>query len=179
MSKFTQALGYLLPRGYAWPQATGSTLQKLVSGFARAYEEFHAFVDQAYREWLPTRTQQRLGEWEEALGLPDPWTPPGGSLAVRRTRVLARLRGTELPYIDSSPASPGVIEAKCLALGYSVNVSYRIPARCKVTRCGGRFGALDGVLIISMAGPGPAPDELVGFLNRIVPARFSWQFLYT
>lgn len=178
MSRFSQALSYLLPSGFAWPREPGSVLMRVIQALADNLEEFGRFVDQTYNQWLPTKTQQRMAEWEAATSLPDPWAT-GGTLAQRRTRLLARLRGVQLPLADSSAGAPGVIEAQCAALGYDVTVTYNTPARCGRTRCGGRMGALNGVLVITMPGPGPAPDELDGFLGRIVPARFSWQYNFT
>ena len=178
MSQFLQALASLLPQGYAWPRDPDSVLMRVMEGLAARFEELHEFTGQAVREWQPHTTQSRMAEWEAATSLPDPWTPAGLSLAERRTRLLARLRGLSLPYADSSPAAPAVIEALCAALGYDLEISYDTPARFGTARCGDRFGALDGMLVIRLHGIDPAPAELEGFLNRVMPARYGWHFLY-
>lgn len=192
MEKFLQALAYLLPTGFAWPRDPKSTLMRVLRGVAAVFDELHRYILECVRQWQPHTAVTRLAEWEEAAGLPDPCFGPEQTPALRRSLLLARLRGLELPYDDSSPAAPGAIEAICAALGYTVRVFYNVPFRVGVNRVGDRLGALDGVLYVRISAGGVEPfrvgqnrvgDRLVKtavdlgplecYLRRIVPARYA------
>jgi len=114
------------------------------------------------------------------------------SLDLRRKLLLARLRGPVLAYANSSPASPGAIEAICASLGYTASVCYNVPFRVGRNRVGDRLGKLDGVLYVRVAVSSADPfrvgvnrvgDRLVKvsqdisalecYLRRIVPARYA------
>jgi hypothetical protein len=57
-------------------------------------------------------TETRLDEWEEATGLPDDVSATTSRCGAARP-VLARLRGPQGAYSDSSPACLGALEAVC------------------------------------------------------------------
>lgn len=195
-NRFAQALGALMPLGAAWPRATDSTQASTVRGMAWAFSQLHDWTDWQVMQWQPGTTRMRLGEWETAVGLPESWTPAGLTESQRRARVLARLRGVALPHADSSPAAVGVLSALLATVGYSVTMRYNTPARCGVARCGDHLGALDGVLWITVANSGSNParvgtarcgdrlisraldtTELLGMLDRVLPARFTYQLI--
>ncbi|WP_269758925.1 putative phage tail protein [Variovorax sp. E3] len=163
---------------------------RVLRGIAGTFDEVQRFIEECVRQWQPHTAVTRLAEWEEAVGLPDPCFGPDQTPALRRSLLLARLRGLELAYPDSSPAATGSIEALCAAMGYTVRVFYNVPFRVGRNRVGDRLGALDGVLYIKVTatsapfrvGVNRVGDRLVQvsqdfgplecYLRRIVPARY-------
>lgn len=190
MDKFLQALTYLLPQGFAWPREPSSTLMRVMRAVAGMFEELHLFSRAAVAEWQPITTTTRLAEWEEATGLPDLCFGVDQTEEDRRYMLLLRLRGPDLPYEDSSPAAPEVIEAMCLAVGYVVTVAYNVPFRVS-QRCGSRLGRLDGLLYLTVTLPSgrmrvgsgrvghrliygtKTSSDLACLLNRMLPARYA------
>lgn len=190
IERFLQALVYLLPQGFAWPRAPDSVLMRTMRAIAGMFEALHHFTRSAVAEWQPHSTTTRLAEWEEATGLPDLCFGVNQSIEQRRYLLLMRLRGPDLPYEDSSPAAPAVIEAMCLAVGYTVTVSYNLPFRVG-HRFGKRLGLLDGQLYLTVTlpagrmrvGAGRVGDRLIYgtktssdlacLLDRTLPARFA------
>lgn len=196
MDRFTQALSFLLPTGYAWPRDPDSVLMRVLRGVAAAFTEAHDFMRSTAEQWLPHLTSARLAEWEDATGLPDGCFGAVQTVAIRRQLLLARLRGPTGYYPDSSPAAPGAIEAICANLGYTATVRYNTPFRCARDRVGDRLGALDGKLYVHvvtetepfrvLVGRAGArliertlPDaKLACYLARVVPARYEVIVIY-
>ena len=194
MDKYTQALAHLLPRGFAWPRHPDTVLMRWVAGVAGVFAEFERFAQQTYEQWLPHRTCSRIEEWEAALGLPDPCTGYVDDPVLRRDLMLARLRGFQYAYPDSSPAAPGNIAALCAALGYTVTVSYDTVFRVDRDGVCDRLGS-PGQLFIDMSTMcEPMRVDVDGvdhrlvectadsqillcLLERIVPARFEIMLL--
>lgn len=181
-----ESLAGLLPTGYAWPRAPGSVLMAVIRGLAKIKAGELDTIHAAVEMWQPT-TGRRLAEWEDSVGLPAVWSDPAATDEQRVAEVLFRLRGPDLPYEDSCPSAPAVIEAECARLGYTVEVRYNKPARYGQARYGARYGALNGVLWVLVTGfdrePArygarygtrfaPALDRL-RYLDEIVPARFE------
>lgn len=150
-SAFEQALAHLLPQGAAWPRDAQSVWMRLLAGVAANFAELHDWTLQATREWLPQATRTRLAEWEAATGLPDPCLGPLQEPEARRAAVLARLRGYQGVYADSSPAALGGIQAFINALGVPAQVHYRSPLRVGRDRAGHRLGSNDGRLYVLLA----------------------------
>lgn len=191
MDKFQQSMAALLPQGYAWPRDPDSTLMRLLAGSAAAIREFDAVATQATVEWLPIATRTRLQEWEDAVGLPDQCFGAMQTVAARRSRLLARLRGPSGYYFNSSPASLASIEAICTNLGYPGHVRYNHPFRCGRDRVGRRVGQIDGRLKAVLDAPsrpfrvgqGRVGDRLIlrpaevgqlaCYLQNYVPARYA------
>lgn len=191
MEKFLQALSYLLPTGFAWPRDPDSTLMRVLRGIAGTFDELHQFTTATVAQWQPHTSVTRLAEWEEATGLPDTCFGPDQTEAQRRKMLLARLRGFQPYYPDSSPAAPGSIEAMCAAVGYTVSVFYNVPFRVGRNHVGDRLGALNGILYVRVSvglepfrvGLNRVGDRLVRteqdltpllcYLRRIVPARYA------
>lgn len=198
MEKFFQALQYLLPQGFAWPRHPDSTLMRVLRGLAASFDDLHRYIDSCIEQWQPYTTVKRLSEWEEATDLPDKCFGAAQTDALRRQLLLARLRGPQLPYEDSSPAAPEAIASICASLGYQVSVAYNTPFRVGLNRVGDRLGALDGILYVRVlvpvemepfrVGQNHVGDRLVKtsqdlaplvcYLRRIVPARFSIHVTY-
>lgn len=196
MEKFLQALASLLPTGFAWPREASSTLMRVIRGIAANFSQHHDDTAEIVRQWQPATTVNRLAEWEEATGLPDACFGADQSLALRRQLLLARLRPVELPYINSSPAAPGAIEAFAARLGYLAEVRYNTPFRVGGDRVGDRLGRLNGALWVIVTlqtepfrvGVNRVGDrlrlgtlnggELACYLQRIVHARFEVNVIY-
>lgn len=193
MDKFWQALAQLLPSGFAWPRDTASTLMRVLRGMAGSFDELHETTHEVVRQWQPVTTVNRLAEWEAATGLPDACFGTDQPVDLRRRLLLLRLRGADLPFDDSSPAAPAVIEALCASFGYPAVVAYNTPFRTG-HRVGQRLGRLDGRLYITLTLPGgrfrvgqnrvgdllidgATAHELVCLLKRVLPARFELVFI--
>lgn len=170
--KFTDSLAGLLPEGFAWPRDPGTVLMCVVQGLAAALADDKASHEAMLLSWLPNGTA-RLSEWEASCGLPESWMPSGATEEERLTALQVRLRGVDLPFSDSSPAAPAVLEALCASMGYgSVEVIYHTPFRVGM-RCGRRLGGLNGRLHVLVTGASPGQlSALAGMLDRYVPARF-------
>lgn len=196
MDKFQQSLAQLLPQGYAWPRDPQSTLMRLLGGVAASFAELDKVITQTTVEWLPHATKARLGEWEDAVGLPDQCFGADQTVDARRGRVLSRLRGPSGVYPDSSPASLGAIEAICTNLGYPAVAAYNHPFRCGRDRVGRRLGQLDGKLYVRMTaestpfrvGHNRVGDRLVTrpaevtqlacYLKNYAPARYQLNVIF-
>ncbi len=164
--------------------------------WAVVLREHHEFTDNTVRQWMPHRTCSRLEEWEEALGLPDPCLGEDQTEEQRHTAVVARFRGTPLPFEDSSGDSPGAIQDYLKQYGHDVEVWYSWPFRVGRNRVGDRLGTLNGVLNVRVpgycerfrVGVNRVGDRLVTckgdgieiycLLKRVVPSRFSINIIY-
>ncbi len=196
MDALLQSLTYLLPTGYAWPRDPDSVLMRTVRGIAASLAELHEFSVQTVWQWQPHLVSPRLAEWEDATGLPDGCFGSAQTVPKRRDVLLARLRGPQGYYSDSSPAAPTGIEAICTTLGYTATVRYNTPFRAGRNRCGERLGRLDGKLYVRVAlesdpfrvGVGRVGQRLVHrvlpdaqlecYLRNAVPARFELNVVF-
>jgi uncharacterized protein YmfQ (DUF2313 family) len=196
MDKFVQSFQHLLPGGYAWPRDRESVLMRVLGGMAAAFCDLEALTEAATVAWRPQETNTRLEEWESAVGLPDACFGASQPVEARRGRVLSRLRGPAGPYLDSSPASLGALEAICGDLGYPAVAAYNHPFRCGRDRVGQRLGLLDGMLYVRMsaqstpfrAGRNRVGDRLVArpaevgqlacYLKNYAPARYQLNVIF-
>jgi len=181
-----ESLAGLLPTGYAWPRAPESVLMGVIRGLAKATDAELDTIHAVVQRWQPT-SGARLAEWEDSVDLPAAWSDPAATGAQRVAEVLFRLRGPELPYDDSCPSAPAVIEAECARLGYEAQVRYNKPARYGQASYGARFGVLNGVLWVlvdiertvarygqaSYGARFAAAFDRLRYLEEIVPARFE------
>lgn len=197
VEQFYQSLTYLVPTGFAWPRDPGTTLMRMLRGVAGSFSELHDWTHGAAADWLPHNTRNRLAEWELATGLPDACFGPLQSVADRQSRLLARLRGWSGAYSDSSPASPGAIEAFLANMGYPGTVRYNAPFRVGRDRVSRRLGVLDGRLHVLVpvsntpfrVGTTHAGErlvkrpvslaEMVCALERRIPARYQLNVILT
>ncbi len=108
MDKFFQALSALLPTGFAWPRDSSSVLMRVIRGLAGSFSELHEFCAATVKQWQPATTINRLAEWEEATGLPDPcFTLPNellvpGLYALTPAQVAVFSRASTGSYIDAA-----------------------------------------------------------------------------
>lgn len=195
IGKFWQSLAAHLPVGFAWPRDPSSVQMRWVKALADCFEELHNFTRLTANQWQPHQTIQRLAEWEDATGLPDSCFGANQTIDQRRKALLTRLRGPELAYTDTSPASPGALVGIIKALGYSTaTVAYNTPFRAGM-RCGKRLGQLDGKLwvIVTLVESQPFRvgmrcgtrlrlgslngQGLACYMNRVAPARYEVNLL--
>lgn len=171
--RFAQALAYLLPPGAAWPRDPSSVWMRVIFGLAAALDELHHFTHQAVEQWQPHSTSTRLAEWEEATGLPDACFGAAQTVEQRQARLLARLRGFQGAYPDSSPAALAGLVAFAAALGWTVSATHNTPFRVGMHRVGRRLGR-NGVVVIEVpAARAAEAAELTCALERVMPARFA------
>lgn len=176
-ARFRAALPWLLPTGPAWPRDADSVLMAAMRGLADAFGELQDVTEQAVREWQPHTTQQRLAEWEEACGLPDPCWDASTDLEVRRAAVLVRLQGAPRAYPDSSPAAPAALEALCATLGVTAAAVVNYPFRVG-QGVGNRLGR-NGWLYVVVDGSWTSLEQaqwtqrITCALEAVVPARYA------
>jgi Uncharacterised protein conserved in bacteria (DUF2313) len=91
--KATNALLRHLPEGVAWLswRLVGKTAFSFMSALGRAYDDIWNTLCRLAEELDPRTTTEMIGEWEEALSLPDPCLPVPATLAERRARIMLRL----------------------------------------------------------------------------------------
>jgi uncharacterized protein YmfQ (DUF2313 family) len=86
------ALLNLLPQGYAWSRAFGTTLERTVNGLA----QYWGFVDSRAADLLeresdPRKTIELLPDWERAWGLPDPCFPSATTISERQRMLVMKM----------------------------------------------------------------------------------------
>jgi uncharacterized protein YmfQ (DUF2313 family) len=178
MDQFTQSFSALLPSGYAWPRQPDTVLMRTLQGMAANHLELYKFTLSTIQQWLPQAAATRMAEWEAATDLPDQCLGFNQTLAQRKTNLLAKLGGVQLPYADSSPAAPGVIAAALAKQGVRATVRYNKPMRVGQT-VGRQMGALSGKLYVCVTVGSGVNKVLIGcYLKRIVPSRFEVDILY-
>lgn len=187
--EYGQHLRGLLPRGHAWTERKGSTLEALAEGMG---EEFAAADDRLGHlrdEVDPFLTLELLPEWERVLGLPDPCVTRTLTTAERRAAVVARLG-------EIGGQSRAFYQALAAALGFpDVQIIEYRPATC-VSDCtsaltGGPWRhtwavltTLDRVTRATCVSTCVEPlaswgnDTLECALNRVKPAHTVLLFLY-
>lgn len=120
----------LMPPGEAWLPERGSTLEALLSVFAAEFAKIDARALELLNEADPRSTLELLGEWETAVGLPDPCIGQPTNLNERRALVHQRLtsRGGQ---------SVAFFEEIAIALGYDIRIEEHRPFVCGISDCGG------------------------------------------
>ena len=107
---YTIQLQQLLPPGSVITREQEATLTKILRAIATELARVDTRGEELIVERDPSRADETLEDWEEALGLPDCANPT--TLAARRAAVVAKLVGIE----DQSAASYIALTA---ALGYT------------------------------------------------------------
>ena len=94
--EFAKAMARLLPTGRVWRWDDDSVLQETLRALAPTYVRSSAAAAQLLVDVDPSTTFNLLEEWEASLGLPDPCTPLGATIAQRQAAVRAKFaaRGT-------------------------------------------------------------------------------------
>jgi len=87
---YQAAMQRLLPRGPIWRNDSGAVLTQVLGALAPTYTRSTQAAAQVLVDASPATTQNLLVEWEESLGLPDPCTAAGASIAQRQAAVRAK-----------------------------------------------------------------------------------------
>lgn len=101
----------LLPSGPAWPRSPDSWLGRLLAAWADEFARVENRVEQLLTEYDPRSAYELIGEWEAALGLPDPCTAAATTLSARQANVwrkLAFAAGQKPAFYIALAASIGV-----------------------------------------------------------------------
>lgn len=94
LAEYTAHLKALLPRGSAWPRGQDTVLHHLLEALALELQRAHVRIFSLIAEADPHTTGELLGDWEHAVGLPDPCVTAPLSTTQRRAALLARLTAT-------------------------------------------------------------------------------------
>lgn len=111
---YLSQLQSLLPPGRAWTREPGANLTALLAAWADEFGRVDLRIDQLLGEYDPRMAYELLGEWEAALGLPDPCSSAATSIAARQLNCWRKLAfvGGQTPqfYIDLAAALGFAIE---------------------------------------------------------------------
>lgn len=69
----------------------GSTLYRLIRGFAPTMQRADMAIDELFAEMMPDETSKMVAEWERALAIPDDCFPGTGTIEQRRRHILLKL----------------------------------------------------------------------------------------
>ena len=106
---FTAAYQALMPGGRVWPRDINAVLSEYISTFSPTYERQTQSLALLIADAFPSNPVLLLPEWEETLGLPNPYA---GSQTIpqRQAQVLQKFAndgGQSVPYFLSVLASLG------------------------------------------------------------------------
>jgi uncharacterized protein YmfQ (DUF2313 family) len=88
---YTGQLQALLPTGAAWPRDPRAVMTQLLAAMAEEFARIDLRADQLVGEFDPRTAYELLGEWETALGLPDPCSAAVTSIAARQLNCWRKL----------------------------------------------------------------------------------------
>lgn len=92
MRDFTAQLLALQPPGLALPRDADTNWVKLLDALAQELSRVDGRLSDLVTEiTLTSNASEMLGDWETALGLPDPCAPPPTDRATRLARIRAKL----------------------------------------------------------------------------------------
>lgn len=106
IEQYTNSLARYLPGGdlFASRYADGSTLRRLLRGFAEELFRTNGLIKEYCEQIIPDETVKFIGEWESALGIPDDCFSGTGTMDERRLHVLVKLASlgvqTQQDFID-------------------------------------------------------------------------------
>ncbi len=130
-SDYAYALINLLPQGLAWPRNSDAVMVKLVNGLAAIF----GYVDGRAADLLeietdPRKTNEMIGDWETAFGLPDEclFNPPS-TLPDRRTALVDKM--TMLGRQDRA-----FFIALAAKQGLNIKIREYSPYQCGISRVG-------------------------------------------
>ena len=113
---FQQAMLRLLPSGRVWRRDPDSNLSAVMLALAPTYTRNTAAAAQVLIDASPATTQNLLVEWENSLGLPDPWWATNPSIEQRQAAVRAK-------WGARGALTPAYFIALADALGFAITVT--------------------------------------------------------
>jgi len=117
-SQQAQTIANYLPTGkiFAAKNIIGSTLRKLLLGFANEILRVDEIIALFRRDTIPDSTEYFLDEWEAAVGIPDSCLTGLGDSVQRRLEILIKLAGygvqTAQDFVDLAAKFNIVITAE-------------------------------------------------------------------
>lgn len=93
IEQYTNSLAAYLPGDelFVSKSIDGSTLRKLLRGFAGELFRCNGLIKEYSEEIIPDETVKFISEWESAVGIPDDCFPGTGDIETRRLHVLVKL----------------------------------------------------------------------------------------
>ncbi len=93
IDQYTNSLADYLPGGclFASASVSNSNFRKLLRGMAGELFRANGLLKEYSEEIIPDQTVKFIGEWEQALGIPDDCFSGTGSITERRRDVLVKL----------------------------------------------------------------------------------------
>ncbi|MDE1901529.1 MAG: DUF2313 domain-containing protein [Alphaproteobacteria bacterium] len=186
---FKSVLQARLPRGRAWPRDADSVMAQVVGAYAPTNQRVCARAAQLLQDAFPVAPVELLPEWEQTLGLPDPYTTQEPSTAQRQAQVATRFAATGGQSID-------YIINYAAKLGYTITITQFAPMRAGQP-CGQPVYGQDWIyawqingptytVVPAKAGVAVCGDPLASWTNdilqyelkRIAPAHTQILFVY-
>jgi len=130
--QFLAGIKRTLPRGKAWPRATGTVLDQVLSGLMPSSQRYSAACVAMLADVFPATAYSVLQEWEYTLGLPDPCAGELATIQQRRAQVVAR-------FADSGGCSVDYFVNFAAQLGYTITITQFAPARFGIAKFGTPF----------------------------------------
>lgn len=171
---YRQAHSQMLPTGMAWTKAKDSVMQRLFSGFSAGYARLHSRLIDVSTELDPRATSELISEWEKFAGLPDECSRFSGSVAERRSALVAKLTAT-------GGSTAVYFSDLVTVLGYAgVSVAEFPVSRFGRARCGARFHGVDwrNVWQITVAASTTMDATLECRIAKLKPAHTNVFFKY-
>lgn len=174
VEQYRDLLRQLLPPGRLWRRPVGDAFVQLLTGLAGELVRVHDRLVDLLAEVHPGTADEMIGDWEEALGLPEPDAGTPGTLAERQdvahAHLLAQGGQTAAYFIELAAAAGHAI---------TIDARYAQPFRVQQNRVGDRLYAAWWVFVwrVNVAGPGPL-EQLEALLWRYAPAHTFIEFNY-
>ncbi len=174
--QYVDQLIALQPPGRALPTQPDSNWVKLLAALSAELQRVDDNAQQLVEEiTVGDLAIEMLGEWEDALGLPDPCAPSPTDPAIRRARIHAKLASiggqSKRYYID--------VIAK---LGYSIGIETFDPFEMGVSGMGDGVGGNEWANVWQVNVPGDVPDDIRALIecviHQLMPAHTVVMFGY-
>lgn len=90
---YRDQLQALLPPGPAWPRDEQAELTQLLQALADEFARVDRRSLDLVEEMIPLTALELLGDWERAVGLPDPCSPVSDGVRERQLAIARKLAG--------------------------------------------------------------------------------------
>ena len=172
LSDFVRSFQMLMPRGRVWPREASATQSKAIAAILPTHKRQADAAANEIEDNFPRSTVTKLGDWELALGLPDPCAGEDPTIAQRQAHVAARMGyrgGQSVPYFEGFAAT----------IGFPVTILEFAPARAGKMRAGDPCNSTDWAFTWRVVAPsigvdyfraseGRAGDPLAIFSNTVL-----------
>jgi uncharacterized protein YmfQ (DUF2313 family) len=143
----------LWPRGVAWTRAPSSNRAKFTGVIAQERMSRHERkLTLLEKESVPTSAVELLGDWEQAVSLPDPCRAVPGSLA-ERWAALADI------FFADHPPTPANMVTWAAQAGWNISIREQLDFVAGVSMAGEAVGESDFAWVVSIH------DQVVSFFR--------------